>query len=639
MSFPKSFLEELKARVRVSDVVGRKVKLTRRGREWVGLSPFTHEKTPSFTVNDEKQFYHCFSSGEHGDVIKFLEKTENLSFLEAVERLAGEAGLEMPRRTPEDAERERKRAGLGDVMALAADFFRTQLKAGAGAEARAYLERRGLTAEIIDRFGLGFGPDSRIALRDHLGGRGIAISQMIEAGLLIGGADIPEPYDRFRNRVMFPIEDSQGRVIAFGGRALDPNAKAKYLNSPETPLFHKGHVLYNLARARKAAHDTGTIIVVEGYMDVIAVAQAGIDNVVAPLGTALTEQQIELAWRLSPEPVICLDGDAAGHRAAARVQERVLPLLRPGYALRFSYLPAQKDPDDLIREAGAEAFVSLINRSQPLVDAIYEREIRGVPIETPERKAKLSKRLEDLVSSISDPKVQKYYRQSFNLHLSNYFWTYDKTRQGDLSVTSKIVPQPVLELEHERILLGMLVENPDLFDDFHEEVQSAFFESDPHAKFRDELLRIFFLSEVTEVATFYGRIADGFYTLLNLIHGEAIREQGRPRGHRYYARFPIARLRPDHAFMVRALQHFLSVQKLKAMEQHKSEVQVQFEADVIDENYWRLVHLLREIEKVRSLLLADSAELLEWAGHLRVFYDKKYQQDRPQIRKSLGIAA
>lgn len=437
MSFPKHFLDELKARIRVSEVVGRKVKLTRRGREFVGLSPFTNEKSPSFTVNDDKQFYHCFSSGEHGDVIKFLEKTENLSFMEAVERLAGEAGMEVPKRDPRAAERERKSASLIEVMEMAQGFFRRKLKEGAGAEAMAYLKRRGMKDEIIERFGLGFAPGDdrgdRHQLMNYLKGKGVEIGQMIEAGLVIGGEDIKEPYDRFRNRVMFPIADGRGRVIAFGGRALSPDAKAKYLNSPETPLFHKGHVLYNLDKARKPAYDAATVVAVEGYMDVIGLAQGGFDNAVAPLGTALTEDQIALLWRLAPEPVLCFDGDKAGLRAAYKAVERSLPLLKPGHSLRFALLPEGKDPDDLVREEGPEAMRKVLDEAKPLADMLWEKEVSAGEWTTPERRAKLEADIEAAVNAIADPKVRAYYGQDLRARLNKLFGVRERrggARQG-----------------------------------------------------------------------------------------------------------------------------------------------------------------------------------------------------------------
>ncbi|HAC60014.1 MAG TPA: DNA primase [Rhodobiaceae bacterium] len=425
MSFPKGFLDELKGRIRVSEVVGRKVKLTRRGREFVGLSPFSNEKSPSFTVNDDKQFYHCFSSGEHGDVIKFLEKTENLSFIEAVERLAAEAGMEMPERDAHAAQRDKEAATLIDVMEMAAQFFRQKLQEGVGAEARAYLERRGMRGKTIDDFGIGYAPGDdrgdRTSLLKYLKSKNVTLDQMVEAGLVISGADIAEPYDRFRNRVMFPIADARGRVIAFGGRALSADAKAKYLNSPETPLFHKGRVLYNLARARKPAHDEGTVIAVEGYMDVVGLAQGGIYNAVAPLGTALTEDQIQLLWRMAPEPILCFDGDKAGLRAAYRAVERVLPLLKPGHSLRFALLPEGKDPDDLVREEGGDAMREVLAKARPLSEMLWEKETSTGQWDTPERRAKLEADLEAAVAAIGDPKVRAHYAEALRERVSKFF--------------------------------------------------------------------------------------------------------------------------------------------------------------------------------------------------------------------------
>jgi DNA primase len=434
MSFPKGFLDELKGRIRVSDVVGRKVKLRRQGREFIGLSPFTNEKSPSFTVNDDKQFYHCFSSGEHGDVIKFLEKTENLSFIEAVERLAAEAGMEMPERDPHAAERDKEAATLIDVMEMAAGFFRQKLAEGVGAEARAYLERRGLRGKTIDDFGIGYAPGDdradRTSLLKFLKSKNVSIEQMIEAGLVIGGPDIAEPYDRFRNRVMFPIADARGRVIAFGGRALSADAKAKYLNSPETPLFHKGRQLYNLHRARKPAHDEGTVIAVEGYMDVVGLAQGGIHHAVAPLGTALTEEQIALLWRMAPEPILCFDGDKAGLRAAYRAVERVLPLLKPGHSLRFALLPEGKDPDDLVREEGGEAMRAILAKARPLSDMLWEKEISTGAWDTPERRAKLEADLEAAVAAIGDPKVRSHYAEAVRGRFRKFFAVGTGTARG-----------------------------------------------------------------------------------------------------------------------------------------------------------------------------------------------------------------
>ena len=352
MRFPPSLLDEIRARLPVSQVVGRRVKLKRQGREYVGLSPFKQEKTPSFTVNDQKGFYHCFASGEHGDIFTFLMKAEGLGFPEAVERLAREAGVEMPKSSPQAVAQEALSERLRKITEASCVFFQKALSGAEGREARAYLDRRGLSAEDIERFRLGYAPAGRHQLKEHLAAKGFAQEDMAVAGMLIAGDDIPVSYDRFRHRLIFPIADLRGEVIAFGGRALGDDQQPKYLNSPETPLFHKGAVLFNAAAARKAAHERGGVIVAEGYMDVIALTRAGFPNAVAPLGTALTPHQLALLWRMADEPLLCFDGDSAGLKAAYRAVETALPHLKPGKSLRFAFLPKGQDPDDLVQTRG-----------------------------------------------------------------------------------------------------------------------------------------------------------------------------------------------------------------------------------------------------------------------------------------------
>ncbi|MGQ4273242.1 DNA primase [Terrihabitans sp. B22-R8] len=412
MRFTPEFLDEIRARLPVSEVVGRRVKLKKQGREWAGLSPFNKEKTPSFFVNDQKGFYHCFSSGKHGSIFDFVMETEGLTFPEAVERLAQQAGLELPKSAPQEIERQKRRATLHEVMDMAAAFFEAQLAASGGANARAYLERRGLSPHTRAEFRLGFAPSERMALRNHLARLDVPVADMVDAGLLISGEDVAEPFDRFRDRIMFPIHDARGRVIAFGGRAMQADVPAKYLNSPETPLFHKGGVLFNHHRARAVAHDAGTMLVVEGYMDAIALAQVGIRNVVAPLGTALTENQIDLLWRTAPEPVLCFDGDKAGRRAAHRAIDVALPHLKPGRSLRFAFLPEGQDPDDLVRAAGASAMEAVVARARAMDEVLWEREADLAPLDTPERRAALERRLGDLVRTIADESVRRHYGQA-----------------------------------------------------------------------------------------------------------------------------------------------------------------------------------------------------------------------------------
>ncbi len=423
MRLPPHFLDEIRARLAVSQVVGRKVALKRAGREYKGLSPFKVEKTPSFTVNDQKGFYHCFASGEHGDIFTFLMKTEGLSFPEAVERLAEEAGLPVPKLTPRDEAREDERQRLYRLVESSAMFFQSALASGPGAEARRYLDKRGLSREMIAEFRIGYAPNDKSALKQHLAKSGFTNEEMIASGMLIGGEDIPVSYDRFRHRVIFPITDLKDRVIAFGGRTLDPDQPAKYLNSPETPLFHKGHVLYNAYNARTPAHDRTRVVAVEGYMDVIALTQAGFAETVAPLGTALTEDQAKLLWRLANEPILCFDGDTAGRKAAYRALETVLPLLKPGFSMRFAFLPEGLDPDDLVRQKGPEAFASELEKTRALFDVLWEREEQEHDLSTPEQRAAFEAKLRTLVGRIGDSTVRAHYERE----LRETLWTLNRT--------------------------------------------------------------------------------------------------------------------------------------------------------------------------------------------------------------------
>src|SRR5579871_5854570 len=421
MRFTPQFLDELKARLPVSEVVGRRVKLKKAGREFKGLSPFQQEKTPSFTVNDQKQFYHDFSTGKHGNIFDFLMETEGVTFPEAVERLAAMAGLPLPAVTPDAARHEARRKTLHDVMELAATFFADTLASRNGAKARGYLADRAITPSTQLQFRLGYAPPDRFTLKEHLGGQGISVEDMIETGLLIGGDDIPVPYDRFRDRVMFPITDARGRVIAFGGRALEKDVPAKYLNSPETPLFHKGDNLYNLASARQAAHNGASLVVVEGYIDVIAMVTSGFAGAVAPLGTALTENQLALLWKMADEPILCFDGDRAGQKAAWRAADLALPHLKPGKSLRFALLPEGQDPDDLARAGGRGAIEEVISAARPLADVVWSREIEAGNFATPERRAALEARIGELANGVRDEVVRRYYREDLIQRLQRTF--------------------------------------------------------------------------------------------------------------------------------------------------------------------------------------------------------------------------
>ncbi|WP_193176052.1 DNA primase [Oricola nitratireducens] len=417
MRFPQSFLDEIRDRVPISDVIGKRVSWDKRktnaprGDYWA-CCPFHGEKTPSFHCEDKKGRYHCFGCGVSGDHFRFLTELDGVSFPEAVQQIADMAGVPMPERDPEAERREQIRATLHDVMEMAVAFFEAQLQTSAGARARAYLRDRGLSGQTQKKFRLGYAPDSRNALKEHLASKGASREQIEACGLVVFGDDIPVSFDRFRDRIMFPIEDARGRIIAFGGRALSPDVPAKYLNSPETELFHKGNILYNFRRAREAVRQAGTIVAVEGYMDVIALDQAGIANAVAPLGTALTESQLDLLWRVTQEPVLCFDGDKAGVRAAWRSLDLALPGLKPGRSVRYALLPEGKDPDDLVKTGGREAFDAILKSAKPLADMLWSRETSGKVFETPEQRAQLEKTLREATSQIQDESVRRHYGQA-----------------------------------------------------------------------------------------------------------------------------------------------------------------------------------------------------------------------------------
>ena len=475
MAFSPRFLDDIRDRVGLVDVVGRRVKLVRKGREYGGLCPFHNEKTPSFTVNEEKGFYHCFGCGANGDVIAFVMNAEKLSFPEAVEHLAGLAGLPMPRETPEDRALEKRRAGLGEASEAACRWFAERLRAPAGKAALGYLRGRGLDDATIARFRLGFAPDGRDGLKKALIAEGFDDAVLVEAGLLIRPDDGRPSYDRFRGRVMFPIADRKGRVVAFGGRVLEGDGP-KYLNSPETPLFHKGHMLYNLDRATAAVHDGAELIVVEGYMDVIALDRAGFAGAVAPLGTALTEDQMAALWKLTPEPILCFDGDEAGGRAAAKAADRALPLLEPRRTFGFAVLPPGKDPDDLIASGGPAAMRHVLDRRQAMFDLVWNLELGQRPLDTPERRADLEKRLEDRVRRIADRSVQEHYRAAFRERIWRTFrGTRRPGRPGQKASGRDPIPlvggralasAGAAPRRRQQVVLTTLLEHPALADEF-----------------------------------------------------------------------------------------------------------------------------------------------------------------------------
>src|SRR5215213_4030294 len=409
MSLSPAFLDELRARTLLSAVISPSVKLIRAGREWKACCPFHNEKTPSFTINDEKGFYHCFGCGAHGDAIRFLTDARGLPFMDAVKELASKAGLDVPAPDPQARERAERTSTLTDVMAACQKWFAEQLAGIEGAEARDYLKKRGIEPAAVARFGIGLAPEGRNKLKSALSGLGE--DKLVETGMLIRN-DEGETYDRFRGRLMIPIRDARGRVIAFGGRILG-QGEPKYLNSPDTPLFDKGRTLYNLDLASPATRSAKRLIVVEGYMDVIALDRVGIAEVVAPNGTAVTEAQLERMWRLEPSPILCFDGDAAGRKAAIRAATRALPLLRPDRTLRFVELPPGQDPDDVVKSGGREAFEALLANPEPLDARLWRHELEGEPLSTPEAWAGLKQRLIAHASTIGHADLSRLYREDW----------------------------------------------------------------------------------------------------------------------------------------------------------------------------------------------------------------------------------
>ena len=508
MSLPDGFLDELRTRVSLSQVVGRKVIWDNRksnqakGDMWAPC-PFHQEKTASFHVDDRKGFYYCFGCHAKGNAITFLREIENISFMEAVERLAAEAGMQMPARDPRAQERSDRNAKLAEVMEAAVRYYRLQLRSSAGATARQYLNGRQLDDTWQGQFEIGFAPNARQGLFQHLTDQGIPVDDLIDAGLCARPDDGGAPYDRFRDRIMFPIRDARGRAIAFGGRAMDPNARAKYLNSPETALFDKGRSLYNHAPAREAAGKGAPLIVAEGYMDVIALVKAGFGAAVAPLGTAVTETQLQLMWRIAPEPIIALDGDTAGLRAAMRVIDLALPLLEAGRSLRFAIMPEGMDPDDVIKTGGPAAMQKLIDGAQPMVQLLWQRETQGGQFDSPERKAALDKALRERIRTIRDPSIRQHYGAEIS-RLRQALFTppapqrgkgrfpnrYFTPRSASSAAKSSALAGGGADPVHlrEAVILAALIKTPALVSQFETALDRLDCTHPDHAQLRDFLL-------------------------------------------------------------------------------------------------------------------------------------------------------
>ncbi len=641
MSFPPQFLDEIRARIPISDQVGRRVALTRRGREHVGLCPFHKEKTPSFTVSDEKGFFHCFGCGAHGDVIGFVMRTDNLSFPEAVERLARAAGIEMPARRPEDRQAAKKRDSLYEVLERACAWFEAALAGPEGAAARDYLDGRGVSPEIRARFRLGFAPDDRHGLKRALTGAGVAEQALAEAGLVIVPEDGGAPYDRFRGRIIFPITDQGDRVVGFGGRAMGERGP-KYLNSPETPLFHKGRLLYGLALARKAARETGELVVAEGYMDVIALHRAGVAHAVAPLGTALTEDQIRLLWRIAPEPVVCFDGDAAGRRAALRAVERALPMLAPGRSLRFAALPPGEDPDSLLAHRGPEAVRAALEAARPLIDLLWESETEGRRLDTPERCAALEKALRTAVGRIADDSVRSHYGRAIRERLDALFGRgggaarprgpQDRGRGGwgrqdwgrreglprggyarpgppRMAAPGPRIPDPLgrdaegLGERRERLLVAIVINRPELLARVEEEFAAAPLSSPELDRLRRAILEIAIRAPDLDSAGLKDHLStQGFSPTIERLSAPLHWSERRLEDKYLRADVPLSELE-------RGWRHVLACHSLTVLEREVHALGRALGENMTDENFARLTALKREIERrKREIASLDESE-------------------------------
>ncbi|MBD3662518.1 DNA primase [Sulfitobacter aestuariivivens] len=513
MSLPPGFLDELRTRSSLSQVVGRKVMWDNRksnqgkGDMWAPC-PFHHEKTASFHVDDRKGYYYCFGCHAKGDAISFVRETENVSFIEAVEILAREAGMEVPKQDPRAQEKADRRTQLAEVTEMAVRWFRLQLQTGAAGEARDYLAQRGLSEAALERWEIGFAPDSWQGLWDALKGKGVEDDLILGAGLAKPSAKGGKPYDTFRGRIMFPIRDARGRAIAFGGRAMDPNDNAKYLNSPETELFDKGRSLYNVREARTAAGKGQPLLVAEGYMDVIALVEAGFEAAVAPLGTAITESQLQMLWRIAPEPIITLDGDTAGQRAAMRLVDLALPQLEAGQSLRFAVMPEGQDPDDVLKTQGAGAVQKLLDAAMPMVRLLWQRETEGKVFDSPERKAALDKALREKITLIKDPSIRGHYGQEIKDLRWHLFRPAAKSRgqQGARRVWGNAAPQAPMpstkasvlvtdtegrSAQHlrEAVILAACFQCPEVVEDFESGLEQMICADPAHRGLRDILLR------------------------------------------------------------------------------------------------------------------------------------------------------
>ena len=502
----QKFLDELRGRISISDLIGEKTKLTKRGREYIGLCPFHQEKTPSFTINESKGFYHCFGCGAHGDIVKFLMDSEGLPFIEAVRKLASRCNLELPNFSKESQEANARRKSLYEIMEMAVAFYEKNLMMPTGVEGLKYFrEKRGLSPDIMKKFRLGYATGNN-ALKAYLLSKGIAEHDLAELGLLAVPEDAKRSsYDFFRDRVMIPIFDKQNNAIAFGGRIMD-NSQPKYLNSPETPVFNKRRILYNMNNAREPAYASKRLIICEGYMDVIALDSFGFPYAVAPLGTALTEEQVLEAWKVCQTPTLCFDGDSAGIKAAIRSIDRILPILRPGYSVNYIFLKECKDPDELLHKFGAQKFEEYLKKSKPLVDILWHKCKMNKDIQTPEQKALMEKETFEEVGKIKDIQIRTYYMREMKARIYGLFSsqkeivknnnvntiknnTKVKAEYKQKSYTNFVTKPPLNDLVLRSMVAGMIV-YPELISRYEEKIASFEIKDSVMNKILSELIEI-----------------------------------------------------------------------------------------------------------------------------------------------------
>ncbi len=606
MAFSPQFLDDVKNRTSLAEIVGKRVKLVKKGHEYSGLCPFHNEKTPSFTLNEDKGFYHCFGCQSHGSAFDFVMETEGLGFREAVEKLAFEAGMEIPDETPEQRERERKKQTLYEVTEPAAAYFEKMLYMPEGRGALDYLTSRGLDRATLKTFRVGYSPDTRGSLKTALLRETISEEQMISAGLLIKPTEDRgrgmDSYDRFRSRVMFPIWDRRGRVIAFGGRIIG-SGEPKYLNSPETPLFHKGRELYGLHLAGPAARQAATVLVTEGYMDVIALYQAGFHHAVAPLGTAMTEDQIRLLWKIVPEPVLCFDGDRAGQAAAGKAAVRALPLLKPGIGIRFATLPASEDPDSLIKNKGARAMQEVVDAAVPLSEALWRMETGGRLPDTPEDKAALQQRLADHARAIQDPTVRNHFSKAFNERVSpaprsgsargqNRWqpgrgkpWGRGPTWASNVHMETAAGPAAKVNMikRRDEILIATLINHPELYDNVSERLGTIGFSLPELDKIRQEVLKTLAAKSGLETEPLINHLNQcGYSAVLRSLLGAGVYD------HAYFAR-PDALLEEAEAGWYETFDQIRSRDLIAEIEEAERDV-----AENPSEETWRRLLALKQ---------------------------------------------